>query len=129
MDVLKKPKVRKSKSMGSMKSTETQDKHVSYNMNNSIETHMYLSTPTSPAKRSADPTRNDEEAIIDETLDDSHTENTPTEDDLERGDDEIRLLELQGLGHLQSSADTWPSDNQGPARKRKRTAGVWSMVH
>ena len=122
MNVLRKPKAQKLKSIGTTNSTERQEKHVSYIIDTGKETRTFLSTPTSPTKHSVHVDTEDEEELMDE--------NPMAEDDLERDDDEIRLLELQGLAaHLQSSTSTYLSDVQGPARKRKRTAAVRLTKH
>ena len=129
MNVLKKPKIQKSKTVGASNSTERQEKHVSYIIDTGKETRTYLATPMSPAKCSVHQDTEDEEELTD-GITHSPIENSITEDDLERDDDEIRLLELQGLvAHLKSSTSTYLSDVQGPARKRKRTAGVRLIKH
>lgn len=133
VDILEKPQASKSKNHPAQKRTVTLEQHTSYDVTGE-KTTSFMPVPISPAKRrvgelqpSAGPILDVAEVSVLESL----YETVPplTEDEIEQGYDETRILELEGLGHLAINGKTRTSRiGPAPAQRRKRNETVSIML-
>ncbi len=129
VDVFEEAETSKPKKMGGPKPTIIMEQHTSYDITGE-KTITFMPVPVSPAKRRATELSGLAPDAVDTVLEQLYTEKvTPlTEDEIEQGIDESRLLELEGLGHLVLSPKMRTS-RTGPAPAHKKKAARHSEQH
>lgn len=133
VDVLEKPQALKSKTRPTQKRTVMLEKHTSYD-DDGEKTTSFMAMPVSPAKRRMGETSGsmlDTEMSVQEPLYSVETVPPLTEDEIEQGNDESRILELEGFGHLAINSKMRTSRiGPAPAQRRKRNETVsWTVPY
>lgn len=127
VDVFDQPQASNGKKKSAQRRTVTLEQHTSYDVTGE-KTTSFMPVPISPAKRRVGEASGSIGDVIDAVLEPLYAQQAVplTEDEIEQGIDESRLLELEGLGHLAPPDGTMRTSRIGPApaQKRKRPETV-----